>query len=142
MKLALRATAAKDANAAERAFAALTRWRLASQWCHGGIVVGDTLYQVNARNGLHSCGYTPERWDLIDLGGERDAAALRLFRELEGTEYDYLGVLGFGLPVRGDDDRLYCFEWCAMAMGVPHHRWMTPERLLAHITIKHDWSIA
>ena len=23
-----------------------------------------------------------------------------------------------------------------------HHRWMTPERLLAHITIKHDWSIA
>lgn len=142
MKLALRAPAATDANAAEKAFAAITRWRLASQWCHGGIVIGDTLYQVNARNGLHSCGYTPERWWHLDLGSEGEERALDLFRELEGTEYDYLGVLGFGLPVRGDDDRLYCFEWCAMAMGVPHHRWMTPERLLAHITIKHDWSVA
>ena len=142
MKLALRATAAVDANPAERAFAALTRWRLASQWCHGGIVIGDTLYQVNARHGLHRSDYTPERWWLLDLGSEHDEHALRLFAELDGAGYDYLGVLGFGLPVRGDDERLYCFEWCAMCMGVPHHRWMTPERLLAHITIKHDWSIA
>lgn len=135
MKLALRATAATDANLAERAFASLTRWRLASQWCHGGIVIGDRLYQVNARHGLHQSDYTPDRWWLLDLGGEHDERALRLFAELDGAGYDYLGVLGFGLPwVRGDDERLYCFEWCAMAMGVPHHRWMTPERLIAHIT--------
>ncbi len=134
MKLALRATAATDANWLERAFAALTRWRLASQWCHGGVVIGDTLYQVNARHGLHTSDYTPERWTLIDLGSEGDADALALFDELRGARYDFLGVLGFGLPcVRGTDARLYCFEWCAMCMGVPHHRWMTPERLLSHV---------
>ena len=130
MKLALRRTAAENATWAQRQFAALTRWRLCSVYCHAGIVIGDRLYQVNAAHGLHESDYTPERWDLFDLGDERDAAALALFSELEGDKYDYLGVLGFGLPVRGDADRLYCFEWCALAMGVEPQRWMTPEKLL------------
>lgn len=108
----------------------MTRWRLCSLWCHGGIVIGDRMYQANAKYGLHDCDFTPERWDLFDLGDERDAAALALFNELEGNKYDYFGVLGFGLPIQGDDDRLYCFEWCALAMGVEHQRWMTPEKLL------------
>ena len=130
MKLALRRTAAENATLPQRVFADMTRWRLCSLWCHGGIVIGDRMYQANAKYGLHDCDFTPERWDLFDLGDERDAAALALFSELEGDKYDYLGVLGFGLPVRGDADRLYCFEWCALAMGVEPQRWMTPEKLL------------
>ena len=66
---------------------------------------------------------------IFRVGGD-DAVALELFDALAGARYDYLGVLGFGLPVRGDADRLYCFEWCALAMGVEHQRWMTPEKLL------------
>ena len=32
---------------------------------------------------------------------------------------------------------LYCFEWCALALGAPPARWMTPEKLLAHVvTVK------
>ena len=129
MKLALRRTAAENATWAQRQFAALTRWRLCSVYCHAGIVIGERMYQVNAAHGLHESDYTPERGDLFDVGGD-DAAALELFDALAGARYDYLGVLGFGLPVRGDADRLYCFEWCALAMGVEHQRWMTPERLL------------
>lgn len=137
MKLALRSTSANDANRIERAFAALTRWRLASQWCHAGIVVGDQLYHANARHGLHASSYTPARWWLLDLGHEHDQHALRLFRELQGAGYDYLGALGFGLPcIEGAPDRLYCFEWCALAMDIAPHRWMTPERLLAAIATK------
>ncbi len=60
-----------------------------------------------------------------ELNASFGAATLQV-----GARYDYLGVLGFGLPVRGDADRLYCFEWCALAMGVEHQRWMTPEKLL------------
>ena len=129
MKLALRRTAAESATLPQRVFADMTRWRLCSLWCHGGIVIGDRLYQVNAAHGLHESDYTPERWDLFDVGGD-DAVVLELFDALAGARYDYLGVLGFGLPVRGDADRLYCFEWCALAMGVEPQRWMTPEKLL------------
>lgn len=131
MKLALRGSPPTDGTWYERAFSALTRWRLCSRWVHGGIVIDGVLYQANGRHGLHSTtDWTPERWDLIELGDARDADARALFERLKGAGYDYLGVLGFALPVAGDDDRLYCFEWCALAMGIDAHRWMTPERLL------------
>lgn len=130
MKLALRRAAADDATWLQRAFACLTRWRLCSVYAHAGIVIGDRLFQVNAKSGLHESTYTPERWDLFELGDSLDADALELFDALRGAGYDYLGVLGFGLPVQGDDERLYCFEWCALAMGMQHQRWMTPEKLL------------
>ena len=133
MKLALRADHAAGATAPERAFAALTRWRLASQWCHGGIVIGERLYHVTARGALHSTSYTPDCWHLVDLGEDNDTWALQLFERLQGARYNFAGVLGFGIPgVRGSDARLYCFEWCAMCIGAPPHRWMTPERLLFH----------
>lgn len=134
MQLALRSTAADGATPAQRAFAALTRWRLCSQWCHGAIVLGGTLYQANATHGLHAApSFSPDKWQLIELGQQHDAQALALFKVLDGAAYDVLGVLGFGLPgVRGSDQRLYCFEWCAMAMQMPAARWMTPERLLHH----------
>jgi hypothetical protein len=134
MKLALRATASSSATWLDRLFACLTRWRLCSQWCHGAIVIGDCMYQANAQNGLHvTTDFDPARWTLIDLGPQRDELARRVFQARDGTGYDWLGVLGFALPwVRGQRRKMYCFEWCAMAMGVSPHRWMTPERLLTH----------
>lgn len=131
MKLALRRTAASDAKWFQRFFAWLTKVRLVSVYCHGGIVIGDTLYQANAKHGLHTSEYNPDHWDLFELGSERVIQTLNLFRFLKGSKYDYLGVLGFGIPgIRGNNRKLYCFEWCAMAMGIPHENWMTPEKLL------------
>ncbi len=51
MKLALRRTAAENATWVQRQFAALTRWRLCSVYCHAGIVIGERMYQVNAAFG-------------------------------------------------------------------------------------------
>ena len=47
-------------------------------------MIGDRLYQVNAAHGLHESDYTPERWDLFDVGGD-DAVALELFDALAGA---------------------------------------------------------
>ncbi|MDR0275940.1 MAG: hypothetical protein LBI48_11505 [Burkholderiaceae bacterium] len=135
MKLALRAAASSSGSWLDRLFAAVTRWRLCSQWCHAGIVVGDLLIQANAQRGLHGTwDWEPLKWRLIDLGPGRDRLALALFDAHMGAAYDWPGVLGFVLPwVRGKRRKLYCFEWCALALGAPPARWQTPERLLAHI---------
>ena len=133
MKLALRRGAAEDATFLQRVFAWLTRYRLCSVFCHSGIVIGNTLYHANAIRGLHTSRYTPERWDLIDLGESREQVTLELFKLMKGSKYDYLGVLGFSIPfLRGAPTKLYCFEWSAMAMGLEDARWMTPEKLLLH----------
>ena len=131
MMLAYRATAASDATRAQRLFASVTRYRLCSAYCHGGVVVGQRLYHANLAHGLHDTDWTPAHWDLIDVGTQRDADVLALYAELKGTPYDTLGVLGFGLPgVREDGGRLYCFEWQALALGRPPRRWETAESTL------------
>ena len=133
MKLALRSTPA-TATRWLRFCAWLTRARLCSQWCHGAVVIDGVLYQSNTQHGLHcTSDWNPENWTLIDAGTGRDDKALALFEARAGAPYDWLGVLGFALPIRGERGKLYCFEWCAIAIGAPPARWQTPERLLAAV---------
>ena len=74
-------------------------------------------------------------WDFVDIGPERDRDMLRLFRDYRGTPYDLIGLLAFVLPGHYDDPRsLYCFEWCALAMGIPLRHRMTPDLLLLAAT--------
>ena len=88
MYYAFRKTAADGASALQRAAAALTRERLVSDYCHGGIVIGDRLYHVNTKDGLHSTSFDPEKWDLFYIGDSFDKFALILFSQLKGTKYD------------------------------------------------------
>ena len=131
MMLALRRTAAEDATWWQRLFAWATRVRLVSDYCHGGIVIDSMLYQVNAARGLHATSYDPQRWDLYPVDGS-DETALLLFDLWQHASYDYIGLLAFVTPWRfGRADRLYCFEWCALCLGIPIDDRITPERLLA-----------
>ena len=48
------------------------------------------------------------------------------------ARYDYIGLLAFVTPWRfGQAKSLYCFEWCALCLGIPIDDRITPERLLA-----------
>lgn len=65
-------------------------------------------------------------------GGRSDDDALLLYRLWQHARYDYVGLLAFVTPWRlGSAQRLYCFEWCALCMGIPISDRITPERLLA-----------
>lgn len=132
MKLALRTTAATDATLAARVAATGIKVRLVSKYCHGGIVIGDTLMHATAQHGLCSTTFTPERWDLIDLGPELDARGLELFEKYKGAHYDWLGLVPFIAPLPlGSDASMYCFEWCWLAMTGEYPRGLvTPEMLL------------
>lgn len=132
MKLALRTTPASDATWNEK----LAHWgiktRLVTAYPHGGIVIGNTLYHSTARGGVHAVAdWTPDRWELFDVGGD-DVAALARFKEREGNDYDWIGLLPFvGVP-GSDSGRDYCFELAFYMMtGRKPGRLVTAETLLA-----------
>lgn len=131
MKLALRKTAATDATLLDKIGTWLIKARLVTRFPHAGIVVDDWLYHVTARGGLHITQYTPERWTLIDVGGD-DGAVVRLFNAKAGARYDWFSLLAFvGLRAR-DRRRYYCYEWCWECMTGEHPKGrVTPETLLA-----------
>lgn len=131
MMLALRSQPATDAKWLDKQAHWLIKARLVTRYPHAGIVIGETLYHATAKRGLHASEYTPERWELFDLGDEMDAEVMELFNNLKGTQYDMFSLLAFiGIPFR-DSKRMYCFEWCYLAMtGEQPKTRVTAETLL------------
>ena len=130
MKLALRRLPA-SASWRHRVAAWAIKTRLVSNYCHSGIVIGDTLYHANTTDGLHASGFDADKWELYDLAGS-DTEALALFLRYRGTGYDWFSLLAFLLPGHiADGRRLYCFEWSWLAITgeIPSER-ITPEMLL------------
>lgn len=130
MKLALRKT--NSPTLFGKLFNTLTRWRLHTAYPHAGIVIDGELYHSTYTKGLHKVPFDPAGWDLFDVKGS-DHYARAAFNARQGAPYDAFSLLAFLLPWRvRDSRRLYCYEWCWLAMTTtnPSER-ITPEKLLA-----------
>jgi hypothetical protein len=119
-----------------RLFAAVTRWRLQTIFPHSGIVVDETLYHTNKKNGLHEVPFESEGWELYPIKKTPEEVKA-LFEAFKGAKYDWFGLLAFILPWRvSKSDWLYCYEWSYLVITgkVPNTR-ITPEILL-HLVLK------
>lgn len=129
--LALRKTAASNATCWQRIFAALTRWRLCSNYCHGGIAINSKMHHMTYKDGLHVSGFDTDKWDLYPLSDQNSNRLYDLFIQYKQVKYDGFSLLGFVLPWRiTDSKRMYCFEWCGRVLGLPINKRITPEDLL------------
>lgn len=130
MKLALRKT--NSPTLFGKLFNTLTRWRLHTEYPHAGIVIDGELYHSTYSEGLHKVPFDPQGWELFDVKGS-DHYVRAAFNARKGAPYDAFSLLAFLLPWRvRDSRRLYCYEWCWLAMTAtnPSER-ITPEKLLA-----------
>jgi len=138
VKLALRRGPAEHATFWQKLASWTIKARLVSQYSHAGIVIDGRLFHATSSRGLHvleAGEWSPEKWDLVTVKRNNEEA-LSLFSKYEGAAYDWFSLLAFvGLGVR-DSRRMYCFEWCWLAMTgtVPTKR-ITPEMLLLNCVI-------
>lgn len=109
----------------------VTRARLLTDYPHAGIVRGGMLMHSNLAKGLHMEPFNAYGWALFPLP-ESDLIDVR-FADHMGTRYDWFSLLAFVLPWRvRDKSRMYCYEWCWLAMTGDHPACrVTPEMLLA-----------
>lgn len=117
-----------------RLFNRLTRWRLHTEYPHAGIVIDGSIYHTTYTRGLHRAPFSPEGWDVFDV--DVDPSFVRsVFNARKGAAYDAISLLAFILPWRvRDSRRLYCYEWCWLALtGQNPSGRVTPEKLLALI---------
>lgn len=114
-------------------FSLATRARLVTQWPHAGMVVNGVLMHANLAKGLHASSFTGgNTWDMVYLPDSIAPQVQSLFDKYKGAQYDAISQLAFMLPWRvSDGGRLYCYEWCYLAMTGQNPHWrMTPEQLL------------
>ena len=134
MKLALRADAPGGATWSQKLACNLIKARLVSQFSHGGMVIDGGMYHMTASRNMHIIPegqWEPDKWHLFELGTARDAEAKRLFEQYKAAKYDWVSLLAFVGPRVRDASRIYCFEWCWLAMAGenPSVRIM-PEKLI------------
>lgn len=133
MKLALRRGPAEGASLVDSIASWIIKTRLVTRFPHAGVVIGENLYHSNGKKGLHVDKLDGADWLLIDIGGD-DARALSLFKEFEGSKYDWLSLLAFVGLKATDSRRFYCYEWCYLAMtGSQYRGRVTPELLLERV---------
>ena len=140
--LALRRSASSSAGWLARLACWLIRVRLASVWCHGGVVVDGTLLHATATHGLCRVlgdAWEPHKWDLFALPDSSADAIVQRYRDAYPAQYDWFSLLAFVLPGRWRDARrLYCFEWCSLALtGTRPTSRVTPDMLLAMVQALH-----
>ena len=116
-------------------YAGIIRARLASNFSHSAILIGDTLYQSTfLGGGVHEKPATPDILSQYQLSTEfgDDALALKRFEERRGFKYDWFSFLAFLLPgTYRDAKRDYCFETSKYMIGGEVHGRERPETLLA-----------
>ena len=131
---AFRKTAPTNPTWFQRIACWLTKTRLVSQYCHGGMIVEGDLLHVNTTYGLHkelAGTWTPANWELFEVKADAQQI-LELFERFKYTKYDWFSLIAFVGVSASDSDKLYCFEWMWLAMTNqnPNFR-VTPEILLA-----------
>jgi hypothetical protein len=112
----------------------LTRARLLTKYPHAGVVMGDTLYQATARNGVHSVPFDPDGWHLFPTNVPHETIINR-FNEVQGSRYDWFSLLAFVLPFRMTVGQWwYCYELAHYLLsGLKPTGRVTPEDLLAGV---------
>lgn len=151
MQLALRTTAATDANWMARLFCWIIRVALVSRYCHGGVVIDGVLYHTTATSGsvaVPAGQWNPERWALRDVPARCSAEqALIAFNAVRGRHYGWVLLPNYvpliapilrsllGVFVRAQATPV-CFVLAARMLGVPEGELETPELLLDWVSQK------
>lgn len=143
MKLALRIGPAQGADAMESLAAKVIEERLVTGYPHAGMLIDGLLYHSTARDGLKREPLPGDNWTLIDVGSERDSQAIKLFFRLAPVGYDWFSLLAFAGLKASDSRRLYCYEWCHLAMTgqKPRGRVTVESLLLTGLRMRHPESI-
>lgn len=134
---AFKRDAASDATLFQRLANLAIKFRLVSQWGHGGVVINGNLLHSTTSKGLHKLKqgeWSPDKWEIFET--DLDASdVIRCFQTREGTAYDWFSLLAFVIPTTVKDSaRLYCFEWMWLAAtGLNPNFKVAPEALLALI---------
>jgi len=108
------------------------KFRIVSEYSHGGIYDGIYMYDITAKDNMSKYVLeSKDGWDFFPADISKDDLEIRYLEYMQ-HKYDWFSLLSFfGLKAR-DSDRLYCFEWCYIALtGRNPSVKITPEKLLA-----------
>jgi hypothetical protein len=116
-------------------FDKVIRWWTKSRYSHVEVVVGGIAYSADAWSGevrstLVST-FNKDNWDIVEVELDKTTEWLR---NQIGEGYDWLGIFGFAWFGVQNENRWYCSELAAAALGIDT-RPISPGELYEEVTI-------
>jgi hypothetical protein len=88
-----------------------TRWRLMTDYPHGGVIIGDTLWHMTLKGVIQEPFRNFSDWDVFKTPVS-DEVALARIAKVRNMKYDRGSLLAFYFPWRiTDSSRAYCYEF-------------------------------
>jgi hypothetical protein len=109
--------------------------RTLSRHSHAELCIDGICYSASEREkGVRSkvINIETSRWDVFDLRNADANECRAWFEEHKGQSYDWMGILGFILPVKHDKDKWFCFEAVGAMLGIPRPHRLNASKLLKY----------
>lgn len=103
-----------------RLISRLIRFWTQSPYSHCELVFSDgkcgSSHDLDCGVGLREIQFNPDQWDFFEVNKD-EASARQWFEEHSGMPYDYLGLLGFVIPLKSNPYRWTCSKAVMTALG-------------------------
>jgi len=92
----------------------LIMWKTGGKYSHCEIKVGGNMFSSSGLDGgvRKKPFKNPNSWDIIEVEIDVDKFK-KYFEKTKGSKYDYIGILGFILPLQDRTYSWFCSEWCS-----------------------------
>ena len=122
---------------------AIVRWWTGSIYSHCEIVVNGICYSSSRMDGGVRCkkiDLNSGRWDVLKIEADVKDRVIAVYEVTKGNKYNWFGIFGAQVINRRyrKQNKFFCSEWCAHALGLPYPQTFAPHTLLAIIGYLND----
>ena len=102
-----------------------TDW-LICKWTHGKyshveLVIDDLMYSSSPKDGrVRAKKHIVDirSWDYINIDNIDEDNVIEFFNITKGQKYDWIGILGFVIPIKDRTNEWFCSEWVSNALKI------------------------
>ena len=95
------------------------------QYSHVELIVYDYMYSSSPTSGkVRKEPHTIDNdvWEYVSIDNVNTDNILEFFELTKGKKYDWLGILGFIIPLKDRTDKWFCSEWVSNALKISGYK--------------------
>ena len=90
-------------------------------YSHVELVIGDYMYSSSPRDGKvrrKTHIFDDKTWDYVEIDNINEQNIIEFYDITRGNNYDWLGILGFIIPIKDRTNKWFCSEWVSNALKI------------------------
>ena len=90
------------------------------KYSHVELIINGYMYSSSPRDGrVRKTQHTTDNksWDYVEIE-IKEANVIDFFNMTQGNKYDWLGILGFIIPIKDRTNEWFCSEWVSNALKI------------------------